>query len=84
MQNWLPGQRIAVYAAGLVALFMFLFPPMGSAGTYGRNLWVGYRFLFDPDANHLVTDWTRLFVQYVFVGGIAWFAFSIQKRPDAE
>jgi|GEM_PF-2248662 len=69
LNDWETFKRKFAFAAiGLIAVLMFIYPPMGRPYTYGRTLWSGYMSIFDQAGYSLVIDWPRLVAQYIGLG----------------
>ena len=71
-------QRTIIWIGILVAVAMFLYPPVGTVETYGRSSPRGYAFQFD-DMHGRVIDYWRLFIQF---GVVAAIAFVLVKKRE--
>lgn len=94
MQNLTSKQRAIVWAALLIALGMFLYPPVFSPGhseNSGRSVrnpavtWVGaksggYKPIINTEGYSI--DYTRLLIQYALLGGFAWVGI-MSLKPKA-
>ena len=73
------GQKVVMWAAILVAIGMYLLPPVAYPHTYGRNKPRGYQPVWAVEDN-LVIDYGRLLVQYGIVAAIALVAVKTSRR----
>ncbi len=75
-------QRIIIWIGILVAVAMFLYPPVGTVETYGRSSPRGYAFQFGPMYGRVI-DYFRLFAQFGILVAVT-FVLVQQKAGFVE